>query len=409
MNKTLLAGLLSLVSCAWAEVSVAEAPVNTVKIGVLTDMSGPYADPSGKGSVIAAQMAADDFAKELGPSAPKVVVVAGDHQNKADVGAAIARRWIDQEGVDAVADLQNSAVALAVNQIVKERDRTLLASSSATSELTGIQCAPTTVQWTFDTWALAHGTGRTVVKAGGNSWFFLASDFAFGKALVHDVGDVVKQAGGTVAGEVAIPIGTSDMSSYLLQAQASGAQVIGVATSGDDATNTLKQAAEFGIGHDGKQKLAGLLIFLSDIHSMGLQVAQGLIVTEAFYWDLNDATRAWSHRFASLDGGRMPTMNHAGVYSSVMAYLHAVVAANTTSGRAVVATMRKAPLNDPLFGPTSIRIDGRAIHTMYIFQVKKPSASTGEYDVYDLLATIPPEQAFRPLHDGGCPLVPAKD
>ena len=392
--------LMLIAAPAWADI-----PDNTLKIGVLNDMSGPYADVSGKGSVIAAQMAADDFAKEAGPGAPKVVVLGGDHQNKADIGAAVARKWVDQDGVTAVVDLPNSAVALAINQVMREKDRTFLASSTATSDLTGSQCAPTTVQWTFDTWALAHGTAQTLVKAGGKSWFFLASDYALGQALVRDVGAVVKESGGSVLGEVRMPLGAPDMSSYLLQAQASGSQVIGIANSGDDATNTMKQAAEFGIGRDGAQKMAGLLVFLTDIRSMGLQVAQGLIVTEAFYWDQNDATRAWSKRFAALAGGRMPTMNHAGVYSSVLAYLRAATAIKTVSGTAVVAKMREAPIDDPLFGPVTIRADGRAVHAMYIYEVKKPSESKGDYDFYNLLATIPADQAFRPLNEGGCNLV----
>jgi branched-chain amino acid transport system substrate-binding protein len=401
MAATLL--LLAMIAPARAEI-----PDGTIRIGVLNDMSGPYADLSGKGSVIAAQMAADDFTAEVGPGAPKVVVLGADHQNKADIGAAIARRWVDQDGVDAVVDLPNSAVALAVNQVMKEKDRAFLASSTATSDLTGSQCAPTTVQWTFDTWALANGTARAVIHDGGLKWFFIASDYALGQALVRDAGALVKANGGQVLGSVRTPLGTSDLSSYLLQAQSSGAQVIGIANAGDDAVNTVKQAAEFGIGRDGTQRLAGLIVFLTDVHAMGLRTAQGLLLTEAFYWDLNDATRAWSKRFAALDNGRMPTMNHAGVYSSVLAYLRAAAALNSVSGKAVVARMASAPIDDKLFGRTVVRPDGRAVHDMYLFQVKTPAQSKSEWDLYNLVATIPAADAFRPMAEGGCKLVAAQ-
>jgi branched-chain amino acid transport system substrate-binding protein len=385
---------------AWAQI-----PGGTIKIGVLNDMSGPFADLSGKDSVIAAQMAAEDFAKQAGPGAPKVEILSADHQNKADVGAAIARKWADQDGVAAVVDVPNSAVALAVNQVEKEKDRTFLASSSATSDLTGPQCTKTTVQWVFDTWALANGTARAMVAQGGRSWFFLAADFAFGAALTRDASAVVKENGGSVLGQVKIPLNTPDMSAYLLQAQASGAQVLGIAAAGDDASNIIKQAAEFGLARDGSQRMAGLLLFLTDIKAMGLQTAQGLLLTEAFYWDLNDETRAWSARFAARTGGREPTMNHAGVYSSVLAYLRAAAKVNTISGQAVVAEMERAPIDDKLFGTVTIRPDGRAIHAMYLFQVKTPAESHGPWDFYNTVATIPADQAFRPMSQGGCPLV----
>ena len=387
--------------------SWAQIPGNTIRIGVLNDMSGPFADLSGKDSVVAAQMAADDFAKDAGSGAPKVEILSADHQNKADIGAAIARRWADQDNVAAVVDVPNSAVALAVNQVMKEKDRTFLASSSATSDLTGAQCTRTTVQWTFDTWALANGTARALVARGGSTWFFLASDYAFGAALTRDATALVKQSGGTVLGGVRMPLGAPDMSSYLLQAQASGAQVLGIAAAGDDVTNIVKQAAEFGLGRNDTQRLAGLLVFLTDVKSMGLQTAQGLLLTEAFYWDLNDKTRAWSDRFAAKAGGRKPTMNHAGVYSSVLAYLRAAAVVQSISGQAVVAKMEAAPIDDALFGPTTIRPDGRAVHAMYLFQVKTPAQSKGPWDFYNLVSTIPPEQAFRPMNEGGCPLVKA--
>jgi branched-chain amino acid transport system substrate-binding protein len=377
-----------------------------IRIGVLNDMSGPYADLSGRGSVIAAQMAADDFAKENGPGV-KVEILSGDHQNKVDVGTQIVRRWVDVDNVAAVVDVPNSAVALAVNEVLRQKDRTFLASSTATSDLTGKACAPTTVQWVFDTWALANSTARALVKEGGRSWFFLTADYAFGHALERDASEMVRAAGGEVLGDARAPLNSADLSSYLLQAQSSGAKVIGLANAGTDASNAIKQAAEFGIGKDGKQRLAGLLVFLTDIDALGLEAAQGLVLTEAFYWDLNDATRAWSHRFAERAGGRMPTMNHAGVYSSVLAYLRAAAKESSISGRAIVKRMTGIPIDDSLFGPTTIRRDGRAVHGMYLFQVKAPEESKGRWDYYKLVATIPPDQAFRPIDQGGCPLVDA--
>ena len=387
-----------------AGVAAQADPLPVIRIGVLNDMSGPYADLSGKGSVIAAQLAAEDFARDAGPGAPKVEILSADHQNKADIGANITRAWVDRDDVAAVVDVPNSAVGLAVNQIMREKDRAFLASSTATSDLTGSQCAPTTVQWTFDTWALAHGTVRAVMQEGGKSWFFIGSDYALGAALVRDATAVIIANGGQVLGDVRAPIGTADLSSFLLQAQASGAQVISTANGGDDVVNTIKQAAEFGLS--GKQKLAGLLVFLTDVRAMGLQTAQGLLLTEAFYWDLNDNTRAWSARFAARSGGRMPTMNHAGVYSETLAFLRAAAAEGSLSGRKVVARMKAGPIDDKLFGPTTIREDGRAVHAMYLFRVKAPSQSKGPYDVYDVAATIPASEAFRPMAEGGCALVP---
>ncbi len=382
----------------------AELPA-IIGIGVLNDMSGPYADLSGKGSVLAAQMAAEDFAATAGPGAPKVQILSGDHQSKADIGAGIARAWVDRDGVAAVVDVPNSAVALAVNQVMRDKDRAFLASSSATSDLTGPQCAPTTVQWTFDTWALANGTARELTRRGAKRWFFIGSDYALGASLIRDATAVITANGGSVLGDVRAPLGTSDLSSYLLEAQSSGADVIGTANAGNDAVNTIKQAAEFGVGRDSKQRMAGLLVFLTDVQAMGLQTAQGLLLTEAFYWDLNDSTRAWSRRFAARNGGRMPTMNHAGVYSATLAYLRAAVASGGISGRAVVARMGAAPIDDALFGPTTVRPDGRAVHAMYLFQVKAPAQSSGPYDLYTTVATIPAAEAFRPLDQGGCPAV----
>ena len=400
--------LARLVVAAAIATVVAPPPVRAqlppiLRIGVLNDMSGPYADLSGKGSVVAAQMAAEDFAAAAGPAAPRVEILSADHQNKADVGAAIARAWVDRDGVAAVVDVPNSAVALAVNQVMKEKDRAFLASSTATSDLTGSQCAPTTVQWTFDTWALANGTARTLTAQGAKRWFFIGSDYALGASLIRDATAVIRAGGGAVLGDVRAPLGTTDLSAYLLQAQASGAEVIGTANAGDDVVNTVKQAAEFGLARGGA-RMAGLLVFLTDVQAMGLQTAQGLLLTEAFYWDLNDATRAWSRRFAARHGGRMPTMNHAGVYSATLAYLRAATTVGSISGRAAVARMGAAPIDDALFGPTTVRPDGRAVHAMYLFRVKAPAASTGPYDLYDVVATIPPDQAFRPLDAGGCSL-----
>ncbi len=398
-SQTVFAALLCVTLAAPAAAQI-QGPI---RIGVLNDMSGPYSDVSGKGSLLAAQMAADDFAASAGPGAPKVEILGADHQNKADVGANVARAWVDRDNVAAVVDVPNSAVGLAINQVMKEKNRAFLASSTATSDLTGSQCAPTTVQWTFDTWALANGTARAVMANGGKRWFFIGSDYALGAAIIRDAGAVIKAGGGQVLGDVRAPIGTSDLSSYLLQAQASGAEVIATANGGDDAVNTVKQAKEFGIGTT--QKMASMMVFLTDVKSMGLEIAQGLLLTEAFYWDLNDETRAWSKRFAARAGGRMPTMNHAGVYSETLAYLRAAQAIGSISGQAVIAKMKAAPIDDKLFGPTTIRADGRAVHAMYLFRVKAPGASKGPDDLYDLVATIPAEQAFRPMAEGGCALV----
>ena len=403
MQRMILAGGLALGLMLPAQGHAQSAPQIVLKIGVLNDMAGPYADVSGKGSVLAAQMAAEDFAKEAGPGVPRVEILSADHQNKADIGASIARAWVDRDNVAAVVDVPNSAVGFAVSQLMREKDRTFLASSTASSDLTGPQCAPTTVQWTFDTWAQANGTVRALSNAGAKTWFFIGSDYALGASLVKDSTAVIQRSGGRVLGDVRAPLGTSDLSSYLLQAQSSGADVIALANGGDDVVNTIKQAAEFGIS--GRQRMAGLLVFLTDVQALGLQTAQGLLVTEAFYWDLNDNTRAWSKRFGARFGGRMPTMNHAGVYSETLAFLKAATAENTLSGRKIVARMQAAPIDDVLFGPTTIRPDGRAVHAMYLFRVKKPEESKSSYDLYHVAATIPANEAFRPLAEGGCPLV----
>jgi branched-chain amino acid transport system substrate-binding protein len=377
----------------------------TVKIGVLTDMSSLYADIGGPGSVIAANMAVEDF--DPAKHGMKVEVISGDHLNKPDVGTSIARQWYDVDHVDAITDVPNSGVALAVSGVTREKNKVLLASGPADSDLTDKQCSPNTIHWTYDTWSLAHGTGGAIVKSGGKTWFFITADYAFGHALERDTSAVVKAAGGQVVGAVRAPINTSDFSSYLLQAQASKAQVIGLANAGADTSNSVKQAAEFGIVQGG-QRLAGLLVFLSDVHALGLQTAQGLTLTTAFYWDLNDKTRAFAKRFAAKSGGKYPTMVQAGVYSSVLHYLEAVEKVGSASdGAKVVNAMKAATYDDPLFGKTQVRVDGRAMHEMYLVEVKKPSESKGPYDYFKVLATIPTDEAFRPLSEerGICPLV----
>ncbi len=374
-----------------------------VKIGVLNDMSSLYADLSGQGSVAAARMAVEDFgaaAKGL-----KVEIVSADHQNKPDVGSNIVRQWIDVDKVDVIVDVPTSSVALAVNEVVREKNKVFLVSGAAASDLTGPKCSPNTVHWTYDTWALANGTGKALVKTGGDSWFFITADYAFGHALERDTAAVVEANGGKVLGRVRVPLNTSDFSSFLLQAQQSKAKIIGLANAGGDTINSIKQAAEFGIVAGG-QNLAGLLVFITDVHALGLQTAQGLIMTEAFYWDRNDASRAFAKRFAPLYKGNMPTMVQAGVYSAVLHYLKAVEALKDDGdGKAVVAKMKEMPTDDPLFGKGTIRADGRKIHDMYLFEVKKPSESKGPWDYYTLRATIPAAEAFRPLKDGNCPLV----
>ncbi|MGE5640236.1 MAG: ABC transporter substrate-binding protein [Clostridia bacterium] len=392
------------VALAFAAVGAqAQVSDNVVKIGVLNDMSSLYADIGGPGSVVAAKMAVEDYLKSS-KSKLKVEVVSADHQNKPDVGSQIARQWIDVDHVDAIFDVPTSSVALAVNQVVREKGKAFINTGAATSDLTGKACSPNTVHWLYDTWMLAHGTGGAMVKTGGDSWFFITADYAFGHALERDTSEVVKAAGGKVLGAVRAPLNTQDFSSFLLQAQASKAKVIGLANAGGDTINSIKQAAEFGIVKGG-QNLAGLLVFLTDVHSLGLDKAQGLVLTETFYWDLNDGTRAWSKRFAAANGGKYPSMDHAGVYASVLHYLKAVDAAKTDDGTKVVEEMKKLPTDDALFGKGRIRQDGRKLHPAYLFEVKKPSESKGPYDYYKLRATIPAEQAFRPEKEGGCSLV----
>jgi branched-chain amino acid transport system substrate-binding protein len=375
-----------------------------VKIGVLNDRSGIYADLSGEGSVIAARMAVEDV--KAADKGMNVEIVAADHQNKPDIASNIARQWIDQEGVDVIVDVPTSSAALAVNEVVREKNKVFLNSGAASSDLTGAQCSPNTVHWTYDTVALANGTGKAMVERGGKTWFFVTADYAFGHALERDTTAVVEAAGGQVLGSVRHPFPGQDFSSFLLQAQSSGADVIALANAGGDTINSIKQAAEFGITQGG-QDLAGLLIFITDVNALGLQTAQGLVLTEAFYWDLNDGTREWSKRFAELNNGNMPTMVHAGVYASILHYLKAIEAAGTQDAAAVMAKMKEMPSDDPLFGKGVVRQDGRHIHDMYLVQGKTPDEAQGPWDYYKLLATIPGEEAFRPLEEGGCPFIQA--
>ena len=397
------AGRLLIVAAALLAATAANAETQ-VKIGVMNDRSGLYADMSGEGSVVAAKLAIEDF--KAADKGLKVEVVSADHQNKADVAINTAREWFDQQGVDIIVDVPNSGVALALSELIKEKNKVFINSGAAASDLTGAKCSPNTIHWTYDTWALANGTGSAIVKRGGTSWFFITADYAFGAALERDTAKVVKENGGTVVGSVKAPLNTQDFSSFLLQAQSSGAKIIGLANAGGDTINSIKQAAEFGIVQGG-QNLAGLLIFITDIHSLGLKTAQGLIFTAAFYWDLNDQTRAWSDRFMKA-AGRRPSMVQAGVYSGVLHYLKAVEALKSAKdGKAVVAKMKEMPADDPLFGKGEVRADGRKTHDMYLFEVKKPEKSKGPWDYYKLLTTIPADKAFRPLNEGGCPLVAA--
>ena len=403
MKRKLTSILVSAALAAAAGVAQAQISGGVVRVGVLNDMSGLYSDITGMGSVVAARLAVEDFQK-TSKAGLKVEIVSADHQNKADVGSTIVRKWYDTDGVDAVFDVPTSSVGLAVNQITREKGKAMINSGSATSDLTGKACSPNTVHWLYDTWMLANGTGSAVVKTGGDTWFFLTADYAFGHALERDTEAVVLKNGGKVVGKVRHPLNTQDFSSFLLQAQASKAKVIGLANAGGDTINSIKGAGEFGLTKSG-QNLAGLLVFIQDIHGVGLDKAQGLLVTETFYWDLNDQTREWSKRFAAQHGGKMPSMVHAGVYASMLHYLKAVEAAKTDDGTKVVAQMKAMPTDDPLFGKGTIRADGRKLHPAYLFEVKKPSESKGAWDYYKLRATIPADQAFRPIDQGDCPLV----
>jgi branched-chain amino acid transport system substrate-binding protein len=396
-------GLIALAAGLGCGVAQAQYSDGVIKIGVMNDMSGTYKDLSGHGSVVAARMAVEDFGAAA--KGMKVEIVGADHQNKPDVGSNVVRTWIDTDNVDVIVDVPTSSVALAVNEIVRDKNKVFLVSGAAASDLTGAKCTPNTIHWTYDTWALANGTGQAMVKTGGDTWFFITANYAFGIALERDTAAVVVKNGGKVLGQVRHPFPATDFSSFLLQAQASKAKVIGLANAGADTINSIKQAAEFGIVKGG-QSLAGLLVFITDVKSLGLPIAQGLILTEAWYWDQNDTNREFAKKFAEQNGGVYPSMVHAGVYSSVIHYLKAVEALKSDGdGAAVVAKMKELPTDDRLFGKGTVRADGRKIHPMYLFEVKKPEESNGPWDLYKLRATIPAEEAFRPLSEGGCPLV----
>ncbi len=383
--------------------SAAQAQTTSVKIGVLTDMSSLYADDNGVGSVAAVNMAVEDF----NPAAHgmKVDVISADHQNKPDIGSNIARQWFDVDKVDAIIDVPNSGVALAVSEVAREKNKVLLISGAAISDLTGTKCSPNTVHWTYDTWMLAHSTAGALAKSGGDTWFFLTADYAFGHALERDATAVVLANGGKVLGSVSHPLNNQDFSSFLLQAQGSKAKIIGLANAGGDTINSIKQGSEFGITAGG-QHFAALLFYIGDVEALGLKVAQGLVLTETFYWDMNDTTRAWSKRWQAKVPGKFPNMNQAGDYAATLHYLKAVAALKSAAdGKAEVAKMKEIPTDDPVFGKGIVRADGRKIHPAYLFEVKKPEESKYPGDVYKLRATIPADEAFRPMKDDNCPML----
>jgi branched-chain amino acid transport system substrate-binding protein len=383
--------------------ALAQISDDVVKIGVLTDMSSLYSDGTGKGSLVAAQMAAEDFGGKV--RGKPVEVIGGDHLNKPDVASNIARNWYDNEKVDAIADAVTSSIALAVQGVTKEKNKVLLISGAGTSDLTGKACSPNGVQWTYDTYAQSNVSAREMVKRGGDTWFFISADYAFGQALQRDAADIVIKSGGKVLGNVRHPLNTNDFSSFLIQAQASGAKVIALANAGSDASNAIKQAHEFGLTEKGSnQQMLALLLGLTDSKALGLRLGQGLIVTEGFYWDLNDETRAFSKRFNERVG-HMPTMFQAGVYSSVLHYLKAIDAAGTDDAKTVLAKMRELPVNDFFAKNGFLREDGRMVHDMYLLQMKTPAESQGEWDLYKVLSVVPGPQAFRPLAESECPLV----
>jgi branched-chain amino acid transport system substrate-binding protein len=405
MKTRSIALLLLTTALTLAAAGAAMADDKVVKIGALSDQSGLYSDLGGPGSTLAAQMAVEDSG--LTGKGWKIDIISGDHQNKPDIGTSIARQWFDVEKVDIIVDVPNSGVALAVNNVVKEKNGVYINSGAATSDLTNAQCSPNTVHWTYDTYMLAHTTGQALVKAGGDTWFFLTADYAFGAALERDTTAVVLANGGKVVGGVKHPLNTSDFSSFLLQAQSSKAKIIGLANAGGDTTNSIKQAAEFGIVKGG-QKLAALLLFLTDVKAIGLETAQGLNFTETFYWDMNDQTRAFSKRFsARMKSGAPPTMVQAGVYAGLSHYFKALEAlgGNPHDGIKVVDKMKSIPTDDALFGKGAIEPNGRTIHSAYLFEVKKPAESKGPWDFYKLVGTVPGDQAFTPLSESKCPLL----
>jgi branched-chain amino acid transport system substrate-binding protein len=394
------AGLVLAASGTAANAQISD---DVVKIGVLTDMSSLYADATGKGSLAAVEMAVADYGGKV--KGKPVEVIAADHQNKPDVGVNIARNWYDNEKVDAIFDVPTSSVALPISALTREKNKININSGGGSSDITGPACSPNTVHWTYDTYALSNVAGKAMVQRGDDTWFFVTADYAFGMALERDAANVVKANGGKVLGDVRHPLNSSDFSSFLLQAQASKAKVVALANAGGDTTNALKQASEFGITQGG-QKMIALLQEITDTHALGIKATQGLIVTDAFYWDMNDETRAFSNRF-NAKVGHMPTMIQAGLYSATMHYLKAIEAIGTDEAPKVMAQMRATPVNDFFAKNGKIRIDGRMVHDMYLFEVKKPEESKGEWDLYKLIATVPGDEAFRPLDKGGCPLVKA--
>jgi len=398
LAATLVAGLAFAASGSAATAQISD---DVVKIGVLTDMSSLYADATGKGSVAAVEMAVADYGGKV--KGKPVEVVVADHQNKPDVGVNIARNWYDNDKVDAIFDVPTSSVALPISALTREKNKININSGGGSSDITGVACSPNTVHWTYDTYSLSNVAGKAMVKRGEDTWFFVTADYAFGMALERDAANVVKESGGKVLGDVRHPLNSSDFSSFLLQAQASKAKVVALANAGGDTTNALKQASEFGITKGG-QKMIALLQEITDTHSLGARETQGLIVTDAFYWDMNDETRAFSKRF-NEKVGHMPTMIQAGLYSATMHYLKAIEAIGTDEAPKVMAQMRATPINDFFAKDGKIRIDGRMVHDMYLFEVKKPEESKNEWDLYKLLATVPGDEAFRPLDKGGCPLV----
>ena len=377
---------------------------DTIKIGVLTDMAGPYSGMGGAGSVVAAKMAIDDCLQAQCKGL-KIEVVSADHQNKADIAATRAREWLDRDGVDAMVDITNSAAALAVQKLVREKGGIAMYSGPATTRLTDEDCAETGFHWMFDTYSSASGAAAALTKNGDKSWFFVTVDYAFGHSLEKDASEMVKANGGTVLGSVRHPLNASDFSSFILQAQNSKAQVIGLANGAQDTVNAIKAAREFGITGAKGTKVASLLMFLTDVHSLGLRQAQGLMFSEGFYWDMDEQTRAFAARFEKLHKGYKPTMVQAGVYSSTLHYLKSVAAAKTDDSKVIAQKMRELPIDDPVMRNASIRPDGRVIHDMYLFQVKAPNESKGAWDYYKTISTIPADVAFKPLAQSACPLV----
>ena len=398
--KSGLVMMSALAVMAMVSVAQAQGTGDVIKIGILNDQSGPYADVGGKGSFIAAKLAVEEFGGKL--LGKRIEVIAADHQNKPDIASAIARQWIDTESVDVIADGAGSSAGLAIQQVTRDSGRIFIISAPASSDFTGKACSPTGFHFTYDTYALANGTAKALVKQGGDTWFFITADYAFGHALERDTSAFVVAGGGKVLGSVKVPLNTNDFSSALLQAQVSKAKVIGLANAGTETINAIKQSAEFGIVRGG-QRLAGLLVFITDVQALGLQTAQGLVITNSFYWDLTDKTRAWTQRYMAQSDGRVPTMIHAGTYSGVLHYLRAAKAANGTDPKIIAAKMHEMPVNDMYNDDVRIRPDGRVLHKMFLMQVKSPAESKVKYDDYKLLAETPGDQAFRPMEEGHCP------